>query len=200
MGRPVKDWDAVEAYFDYGLDVQNRRVFLLGDVEESPIGNAIKGIYYLDGHPLAQKQKPDIELFIGSFGGELYEMFGLYDVLNSISSPITTVAIGKCMSATPLLIAAGTRGKRYSMPNTQWMLHMASEGFDTERIDSIKKHVDHTEGVLKTWWDLLATHSKKTAAQWRRICKNIGDSYFDADQAQEWGLVDHLWDEKGGHV
>jgi ATP-dependent Clp protease protease subunit len=193
MSRPVKDWDAVEAYFDYGLDVQNRRVFLLGDVDESPIGNAIKGIYYL-----ASQSKETIELFIGSFGGELYEMFGLYDVLNSISAPISTVAIGKCMSATPLLIAAGNKGARYSMPNAQWMIHMGSEALDEARFDELEKQIEHQKIVARRWWDLLSKHTAKSAAQWRQICKQIGDSYFDAEKAQEWGLVDHLWDEREG--
>ena len=85
----VRDWDAVNAYFEYGLDSSNRRVFLLGGVDESPIGNAIKGIYFLAG----QSDKEPIELFIGSFGGSLYEMFSLYDVLNTVAAPIHTEAL-----------------------------------------------------------------------------------------------------------
>ena len=107
---PKNDWDAVEAYFEYGVDTANRRVFLLGGVDESPISQAIKSLYYLDND-----SGDEIELFIGSLGGSEYEMFALYDVLMSLKCPVTTVAIGKCMSAAPLLVAAGHVGYRYSM-------------------------------------------------------------------------------------
>ena len=184
----VKDWDAVEAYFDYGLDVENRRVFLLGGVEEDEIGYAIKSLYFLDG-----KSADPIELFIGSFGGSEYEMFGLYDVLNSLSAPIHTVAMGKCMSAAPLLVAAGMKGERWSMPNAQWMVHMGWEEPPKARYDEMEINLSHLKKLSDRWYELMAKHTTKSAAQWRQICKRVGDRYFDADQAVEWGLVDEIW-------
>src|SRR6188474_705441 len=99
--RITKDW--IEAYFEYGIDRQNRRIFLFDGVDEGAIGTVIKGLYYMDSESV---EKP-IELFIGSFGGSEYEMFGLYDVIRTLRAPIYTTAIGKCMSAAPLLVACG---------------------------------------------------------------------------------------------
>jgi ATP-dependent Clp protease, protease subunit len=195
-GRLVKDWDAVNAYFNYGLDAANRRVFLLDDVEDNSVGNAVKGIYYL----ASQDDCKPIELFIGSFGGSEYEMFALYDVLNSITCPITTVAIGKCMSAAPLLIASGTKGSRYSMPNTQWMIHIGSidPGEREKRYDEIEKEVKHYAALNKNWSELMAKHTSRTAKQWTAISKQVGDLFFDAAQAIEYGLIDEIWDERNG--
>lgn len=194
-----KDW--VEAYFDYGIDRDNRRVFLLGGVEEDVISYAIKSIYYLDaqvpdGAAGDDLEKYRIELYIGSFGGSEYEMFGLYDVLNSTNCPITTVAIGKCMSAAPLLVAAGDKGHRYAMPNCQFMVHQSWDEWTPSRTDEQKRLLKHYDEMAKTWYDLMASHTKKSAAQWRRMCENVGDTYFPAEKAVEYGLVDQLWSEK----
>ena len=188
-----KDWDAVEALFDYGLDLDNRRVYLFGDVEDSPIGNSVKAIYHLAN---MSDSKP-IELFIGSFGGSEYEMMALYDVLNTVRpAPIHTVAIGKCMSAAPLLVAAGTPGHRYSMPNCQWMVHMGWEEPEKARYDEMRKTVEHYENLNQRWAELMAEHTKPTAKQWMQICKRVGDKYFDAEEAIKYGLVDQIWDER----
>ena len=113
----TQDWDSARACFEYGVDVDNRRVFLFGEINESTIANSIKAIYLLD----SQHKSKAIELFVGSVGGDEYDMLALYDVLNSITAPIHTVALGKCMSAAPLLVAAGEKGCRYSMPGCPWM-------------------------------------------------------------------------------
>lgn len=183
---------AIDAYFDYGLDYRNRRIFLLSYIEEEHINEVIKGIYLLD----AIDDKKPIELFISSFGGDMYSMFSLYDVLNTTTCPIHTVAIGKCMSAAPLLVAAGKAGQRYTMPNTQWMVHQPSAEYDKSRFDDIKISVQHDDDLKLRWASLLEKHSKLTKAQWLRLINKVGDHYFSADEAIEKGLVDHIWSEK----
>lgn len=197
-----KDW--VDAYFDFGIDRDNRRVFLLGGVEEDVISYAIKSIYYLDAQ-VPQKaiedddlEKYRIELYIGSFGGSEYEMFGLYDVLNSTSCPITTVAIGKCMSAAPLLVAAGDPGHRYAMPNCQFMVHQSWDEWAASRTDEQKRLLRHYDEMSSTWYSLMAKHTNQTASQWKKMCEKVGDTYFNADKAVEYGIVDQLWNEKEG--
>jgi len=182
----------LNTYFDHGLDVEQRRIFLLGDVDESPIGKTVKSLYYLDG----LCEDTPIELFVGSLGGSEYEMLALYDVLMTIKSPIHTVALGKCMSAAPLLVAAGEKGHRYSMPNTQWMVHMSWAEPDPLRIDVLKKLNNHYEELCDRWYGLMANHSQLAPAQWKRICNRVGDTYFNAEMALEYGLVDQLWMEK----
>lgn len=188
--RITKDW--VEAYFEYGVDIQNRKVFLFDGVDESSIGAVIKGLYLME----AESQENPIELFIGSFGGSEYEMFALYDVMRTLKSPIHTTAIGKCMSAAPLLVAGGEQGERYATPNTWFMVHQSWDDFGEKRIDSLKNDLKHYEEMGKRWYEAMALHTDKTAAFWKKECEKVGDKFFTAEQAQEWGLIDHIWDEK----
>jgi len=188
--RITKDW--VEAYFEYGVDRINRRIFMFDGVDEDSIGMVIKGLYYMD----AESSEKPIELFIGSFGGSEYEMYALYDVIRTLSSPIHTIAIGKCMSAAPLLVACGEPGHRYVTPNTWFMVHQSWEDWGEKRTDEIKKELRHYDEMGKKWYELMASHTNQTAAFWKKHCEQVGDKYFDAYQAQEWGLIDHVWDEK----
>ena len=188
--RITKEW--IDAYFDYGVDRQNRRIFMFDGVDEDSIGMVIKGLYYMD----AESTEKSIELFIGSFGGSEYEMYALYDVIGTLQSPIHTTAIGKCMSAAPLLVARGEPGHRYATPNTWFMVHQSWDDFGLKRVDEIKKDIRHYEAMGAKWYDLMAKHTNQTSAFWKRHCEQVGDKYFDAYQAQEWGLIDHIWDEK----
>lgn len=190
MPAITKDW--VDAYFDHGIDKDNRRIFLHGEIEEDRISLVIKSIYYLD----SQNQQKPIELFISSNGGCLYEMLALYDVLNTTTCPIHTVAVGKCMSAAPLLVAAGTRGNRYSMPNTQWMIHDFSLSIPPDKLLSIKSDIKSTDEIKSRWASLMETHTKVSAKKWIVMCNRSADTYFNAEEALEWGVVDHLWSEK----
>lgn len=199
MAKIQKDW--VNAYFEYGIDVQNRKIFLFDDVGSESIGYIIKGMYLMEADVTIKQRDedeiPPIELFIGSFGGSEYEMYALYDVMRTLESPIYTVALGKCMSAAPLLVACGTPGHRYATPNTFFMVHEGHDDFGDGRITHIKKTVDHYNALEKRWFELMEQHTNQTAAFWRKQCSQVGDKYFNAEQALEWGLVDHLWDEKG---
>lgn len=190
MARISKDW--VDAYFEYGVDVANRKVFLFDDVDSNSIGAVIKGLYLMEA---SDSNKP-IELFVGSFGGSEYEMFALYDVCRTLKSPIHTIAIGKCMSAAPLLVAGGEEGHRYATPNTFFMIHISWEDFGMKRMDELEKDLKHFEDMGDRWASLMEKHSKKPAKFWQDLCKKTGDNFFDAEKALEWGLIDHIWDEK----
>jgi ATP-dependent Clp protease protease subunit len=190
--RISKDW--VDAYFQYGVDINNRRVFLFDGVDEDSIGHVIKGLYLMEAN---STDKP-IELFIGSFGGSEYEMFALYDVIGTLKTPIHTTAIGKCMSAAPLLVARGEPGHRYATPNTWFMVHQSWGEWGEKDTDTLKREVEHYDDMEKRWVDLMAKHTKQPAKFWLRKSREKGDVYFDAYKAQEFGLIDHIWDEKEG--
>lgn len=190
--RISKDW--IDAYFEYGVDRQNRRVFMFDGVEENSIGTVIKALYYMDSE---SKDKP-IEVFIGSFGGSEYEMFALYDVIRTLQAPIHTTAIGKCMSAAPLLVACGEPGFRYATPNTWFMVHQSWEDFGAKRTDDLKRDIKHYDQMGDRWYTLMEKHTNRDAQFWRKLCDKSGDHYFDAYKAQEFGIIDHIWDEKEG--
>ena len=184
--RLSKEW--LEAYFTYGVDPIKRRVWLHGDVEESDISFVLKGLYLMD----EESSKP-IELFVSSFGGSVYEMFSVYDVIRLLRSPVHTVAIGKCMSAAPLLVAAGTKGDRYAMPNAWFMVHEGSAGVGSSRQAALEAEIAHNKKLNENWYSLMAIHTDKNKTWWRNKCKKISDSFFDAEEAVEIGLVDQIW-------
>ncbi len=186
--------DLVDVYFQHGVDLNNRRIFLFDEITEVSIGGVIKGLYLME----QANNKMPIELFIGSFGGSEYEMFALYDTTRTLSSPIHTVAIGKCMSAAPLLIAGGEKGHRYATPNTFFMIHEGYADFEASRKDDYKIVSKHLEALNQRWSKLMAKHTNKNEAFWNRLCQKVHDTHFDVDKAIEWGIIDHIWDQKDG--
>lgn len=188
---PKFDNEWVEAYFENGIDVANRRVFLDADIEAQSIGYAIKGLYLME-----TESKEPVEMFISSYGGDVYEALALYDIMNTISCPIHTFAYGKCMSAAPLLLAAGEPGQRWVAPHVAFMHHDWSG--DVEGTGSqVATVVKHYEALGQQWTRLLAKHSLKDFKWWHTRAKKPADFYFSADEALEWGLADQIWVEKG---
>lgn len=200
MAKISKDF--IEAYFEYGVDIKNRRVFLFDGVDEHTIGHVIKGFYLMEAEVTKAQHEsgniPPIELFVGSFGGSEYEMYALYDVIGTLESPIHTTAIGKCMSAAPLLVARGEPGHRYATPNTWFMVHQSWEDWGEKNTDVIKRDLAHYDDMGKRWCELMAKHTNKTAKFWKSQVEKKGDVYFGAQEAHELGIIDVIWDEKEG--
>lgn len=180
--------DIIDAIFTYGVDKTNRRIFLFDDVDNMPIGQVIKALYLMDSD---SKRKP-IELIVGSYGGCEYDMFALYDAIQAMRSPIHTIAIGKCMSAAPLLVCCGKKGFRYATPNTFFMVHQGWNDIGPKRFDEIKNDLDHWKEMDARWYELMEVHTNKPADFWKTQCDKVGDRYFNAYQAKEWGLIDKV--------
>jgi ATP-dependent Clp protease protease subunit len=176
-----------------GIDLSGRRIFLHGGVDEDTIGKAIRAMYFLaDLDPQAP-----IELFVSSYGGDLDEAFALHDVTRTISCPIHTVALGKCMSAAPMLAACGQPGERYATRHTSFMLHAISlHGMEGSTVEQIRDTAKETQQSVDDYVSLLVEYSNKPRSHWARIFKKSSDTYFDAETALEWGLIDGIWNEK----
>ena len=183
--RIGKDW--IEAYFEYGIDVPNRRLFV-GDIDETTIGHAVKGLYLMD----SSSPKP-IEIFISSFGGSVYDALALYDIVQTLKCPIHTFAYGKCMSAAPLLLACGN--ERWVSAHVAFMTHDWSADLEGKGAE-LQATVKHYEQLGITWNKLLTAHSKKTYAFWHKLGRKNADHFFTAEQAIEWGIADNIWSER----
>lgn len=191
MGRITKDW--VEAYYEYGIDPANRRIFLDGEIDADSASYIRRGILYMESE---SDDKP-IELWVCSEGGDEYGMFSIYDVLRTVKCPIHTIATGLCMSAAPLLVAGGFKGERYATPNSWFMVHESwTDDGGPKRLTEKKREADHETEMTKRWAELMDRHTKLSAKQWLQKCNKVGDYFFDADKAVEYGLVDQLWSEK----
>jgi ATP-dependent Clp protease protease subunit len=191
MARISKD--LIDVYYFYGIDRDNRRIFLDGEITQESSQNIRRGILYLDS---LSHEKP-IELWICSEGGDEYCTFSIYDTLRTVKCPVHTIATGMCFSAAPLLVAAGTVGERYITPHCWMMVHQTwFDHVPLARIDEHKRTLEHSFKVCEQWYNLMGKHTKLSAKQWMQKCNRIGDYYFDAEKAVEYGLVDQLWSEK----
>lgn len=183
--------DELTAALEHGVDVKGRRIFLHGDVGEESIGVAIRAMYLL-----ADLSTDPIELFVTSYGGELDEAFALHDVTRTIKVPVHTVALGKCMSAAPLLVACGHKGERWASEHTQFMLHDVSlDEIDGSPV-AIAAHVEAARAQMIRYAELLAKYTDRPKGHWTRMFQMRSDKFFSADEAQEWGLIDGIWSEK----
>ncbi len=187
---PKIDREWVEAYFEHGVDVQNRRVFI-SDISEDSVIATIKGLYLME----TMNNSQPCEMFISSYGGSMHEALALYDIMQTMRCPIHTFAFGKCMSAAPLLLAAGDKGHRWVAPNVSLMTH--DWGAEIEGTGAnIKATVGHYDDIGEKWNRLLASHSTEKYAHWSRLSRKPADHYFKADDAIKWGLADQIWVEK----
>lgn len=188
MAKLDKEW--VDAYFEHGIDVVNRRVFI-GDIDAESVDKVVKGLYLME---TADRTKP-CEMFISSLGGSVYDALALYDIMGTISCPIHTFAYGKCMSAAPLLLAAGTKGQRWVAEHTFFMHHDGSdemEGKTTKLVADMKHLLD----LDKAWTTLIAKLSNKNFKWWNDRAQKSADFYFSAQEAIEWGIADNIWSER----
>ena len=184
--------DELTAALELGVDVKGRRIFLHGDVGEDSIGVAIRAMYLLSD----MNEKEPIELFVTSYGGELDEAFALHDVTRTIKVPVHTVALGKCMSAAPLLVACGQKGKRWASEHTQFMLHDCSLEVGEGSPVAIAAHVDAARAQMVRYAELLAKYTGKAKGHWTRMFQQRSDKFFSAEEALDWGLIDQIWSEK----
>jgi len=182
----------IEAALEYGVDIPGRRVFLHGDVDEETIRTAVRGLYLLDGMSAGK-----IELYVTSYGGNPEDALALHDVTRTLNTPVHTVALGKCQSAAPILVACGEPGHRYATENTQFMLHdgtLEIEGAVAP--EALKSSVEAFERVRERYSVLLSRYTKKPKSHWNRLFQSKKDTMFDVKDAIKWGLVDHEWSQK----
>jgi len=187
--------DQLETYFEYGVDIVNRCIFLTGDIEEENISHVLKGLYLMEKQNSAHDP---IELRISSYGGSIYDMYSLHDTTRILQSPVYTIGIGKVMSAAVLLIASGEQGNRWSGPHTSFMIHVPSWESDNQKLHDHKVSLKESERLWEQWYQLMSQYTKRDVAFWKKLCNKRDDVYFDAYQAQEWGIIDDIWDEKDG--
>lgn len=181
----------IEAALEHGIDIFGRRIWLHGAIDEYTIGMAIRGLYML-----ADMSRDPIELYVSSYGGHLDESFALHDVTRTIKCDVVTCALGKCMSAAPLLVACGKRGHRYTTESTTFMLHDVRV-FDVQgRPADLAVEADVAMGMMDNYAKLLGRYTNKDRRHWRRLFDSKTDRYFDSETAIEWGVVDAIWNEK----
>jgi ATP-dependent Clp protease protease subunit len=179
---------ALTTGLEAGVDLLGRRLYVHGDIDEDSCAFFLRGLNLLvDAHP----RRP-IEVWISSYGGDIYEAMSMHDAIRSCPAPVHTFATGKCMSAAPYILAAGALGHRYAAPSCQFMCHAAS--MDAEGHPS---NVAGTADAIHEFGQMmdrkLAALTNRPYSHWSRISRTPKDHYFTSKQALEWGLIDEIW-------
>jgi ATP-dependent Clp protease protease subunit len=177
-----------QQYRQMSLDdllLENRIIFLIGEISYARAAEVIMKILYLEN----QKRSNEISLYINSPGGTVDDTMAIYDTMRFISSPIATFCIGRAQSGAAIILAAGTKGKRFALPHAKIMLHQPWGGVYGQAAD-IKIQAEEILKAKKTINELLAKHSgqpvEKVSAETER------DRYMTAEEAKQYGLIDEV--------
>jgi ATP-dependent Clp protease protease subunit len=169
--------------------LDNRIVFLIGEISYARAAEVIMKILYLDN----LKRNSEISLYINSPGGSVDDTMAIYDTICFVSSPVATYCIGRAQSGGAVVLAAGTKGKRFALPHAKVMLHQVWGGVSGQAAD-IKIQAEEILKAKTMLNGILAKHTgqpiEKIAAETER------DRYMTADEAREYGLIDEVLHEE----
>ncbi|HEY4330533.1 MAG TPA: ATP-dependent Clp protease proteolytic subunit [Phycisphaerae bacterium] len=168
--------------------LENRVIFLVGEINHISSSNVIMRLLYLQ----SIRKDQDIMLYVNSPGGGVDDTLAMYDTMKFLTCDVQTFCIGQAMSGGAVILAAGTKGKRYALPHAKVMIHQPFGGIwgQTEDIAIQAQEILKTK---KTLSDLL---SKLTGQTPERIAEDQErDKYFDAHEAKAYGLVDDVLEE-----
>ena len=172
-----------------GLDIFSRlmydRILFLGTAIDHDTANIINSqLMYLNS-----TGDDDIKMFINSPGGSVIDGLAIYDVMNLIKPDVSTYCMGMCASMGSVLLSSGAKGKRYSLPNGEVMIHQVSGGVEGPFAD-MKIAVDHAERLNKKLFKILALNTGKTVEQIEEDASR--DKWFEAEEALDYGLIDEI--------
>ncbi|GAA3693586.1 ATP-dependent Clp protease proteolytic subunit [Microlunatus aurantiacus] len=166
--------------------LQNRIIFLGSEVRDENANAICAQMLLLN----AEEPTKDIYLYINSPGGSVDSGMAIYDTMNWISNDVATVAMGLAASMGQFLLCAGTKGKRYALPNSRIMMHQPSGGLGGTASD-IRIQAEQSLHIKATMQRLIAEHTGQTLEQIE--ADSDRDRWFTAEQAKGYGLIDHVF-------
>lgn len=173
------------AYDIYSRLLKDRIIMLSGPIDDAVSNTVVAQLLFLD----AQDPEKDIYLYINSPGGSVTAGMAIYDTMNFVNADVQTIVIGMAASMGSLLLAAGTKGKRYALPNSEVMIHQplgGAQGQATE-IEIAARH------ILKTRERLNKILAERTGQPIEIIERDTDrDNYLSAHEAVEYGLIDEI--------
>ena len=176
-----------ERAFDIYSRLLKERIIFLGDAIEDHVANLIIAqLLYLE----SEDSEKDISLYINSPGGVVTSGLAIYDTMQYLKAPVSTICIGQAASMGAILLAAGATGKRYGLPNSRIMIHQGTSGFrgNTPDVEIQVKEVMHLTERLMT---ILADHTGQSAEKVRRDSER--DYFMGAEEAKAYGLIDEVF-------
>jgi ATP-dependent Clp protease, protease subunit len=179
-----------ERAYDIYSRLLRERIIFLGDAIEDHIANlVIAQLLFLD----AEDPERDISLYINSPGGVVTSGLAIYDTMQYVRAPVSTICIGMAASMASVLLAAGAKGKRYALPNSRIMIHQGSAGFRGNTPD-VFIQVKELEELNKSLNKILADHTGQSET---KVNKDTDRDYFmSAEQARAYGIIDEVYAER----
>ena len=177
------------AYDIYSRLLKERIIFLTGQINDNVASLITAQLLFLE----AEDPKKEIYLYINSPGGLVTAGLGIYDTMQYIKPEISTLCIGQAASMGSFLLAAGAKGKRFSLPNSRIMVHQPSAGFQGQATD-IEIHANEVLALKKRLNEIYSKHTGKNVDEIKSALER--DNFMTADTAKSFGLIDEVVEKR----
>ncbi len=180
-----KEGGGERSYDIFSRLLRDRIVMLGGPVTDDLANLIIAQLLFLE----AQDPEQDIQLYINSPGGSVSAGLAIYDTMQYLKADVATICIGQAASMGAVLLAAGAKNKRYSLPNSRIMIHQPLGGFQGQATD-VEIHAKEMLFIKRRLTEILAEHTGKTV---RQLVKDMERDFFmSAEEAQKYGIIDKV--------
>ena len=177
------------AYDIYSRLLKERIIFLTGQINDNVASLVTAQLLFLE----AEDPKKEIYLYINSPGGLVTAGLGIYDTMQYVKPDISTLCIGQAASMGSFLLAAGTKGKRFSLPNSRVMVHQPSAGFQG-KVTDIEIHANEVSSLKKRLNEIYSKHTGKTVDEVKSALER--DNFMTAEVAKAFGLIDEVVEKR----
>ena len=177
------------AYDIYSRLLEDRIIFLSGEINDQVADLVVAQLIYLE----SKDPNKDVTIYINSPGGSVTAGMAIYDTMNYIKPDVVTVCIGLAASMGAFLLSSGTKGKRFSLPNSEIMIHQPLGGFQGQASDIMI----HAQNIQKIKEKMNAILAKNTGKDYEQVVKDTDrDNFMSAQEALEYGIVDKIFETR----
>ena len=177
------------AYDIYSRLLKERIIFLTGQINDNVASLVTAQLLFLE----AEDPKKEIYLYINSPGGLVTSGLGIYDTMQYIKPPVSTLCIGQASSMGSFLLAAGEKGKRFSLPNSRIMVHQPSAGYQGQATD-IEIHAKEIVSLKNRLNKIYSKHTKKSESDIQKALER--DNFMTPKEAKDFGLIDEVVEKR----
>jgi len=177
------------AYDIYSRLLKERIVFLVGPINDNVASLVTAQLLFLE----SENPKKDIYLYINTPGGLVTAGLGIYDTMQYVKPEVSTLCIGQACSMGSFLLAAGQKGKRFSLPNSRIMVHQPSAGFQGQATD-IEIHANEVLSLKKRLNEIYSKHTGKSVDEIKMALER--DNFMTTENAKSFGLIDKVVDKR----
>ncbi|MCH9693083.1 MAG: ATP-dependent Clp endopeptidase proteolytic subunit ClpP [Gammaproteobacteria bacterium] len=171
------------AYDIYSRLLKDRLIFIVGPVEDQMANLIVAQLLYLE----SENPNKDIHLYINSPGGVVSSGLSIYDTMQFINCDVSTICMGQAASMGALLLAGGTKGKRFALPHSRVMVHQPSAGYQGQVTD-ISIHAEEVIELKRRLNQIMANHTGQSLEQIEKDLER--DNFMSGNEAVEYGLID----------